>query len=138
MEFKTYNYKKAMIDDVRSLINVDFSDPFQYDNKDDYRWAIYEYCWEADSITGNGNEGKYDTDFKTSFYLAGNWELLRTAYSEFSYSEVESIVDPIMKGPAWCDSLIRCYLLGEVVDYCISHIDEDDPRFADNKEEEND
>lgn len=135
MTFERYDYKAAMIDDVREVIHSDFDDPSQYDNIEEYREAIYESCWEG-SVTGNSNGGYYTDDDKASFYLAGNWDLLDTAYEEFAYRETKT--DILEKGAAWCDCLIRCYLLGGIVDFCIRDIDPKDPRFADNKEASND
>ena len=135
MAYERYDYKAVMIDDVRDIIKFDFDDPSEYYSKDEYRDSIYETCWQG-SVTGNGNGGFYVDDYKASFYLAGNWDLLSEAYEDFCYRD--SGTDILEKGAAWCDSLIRCYLLGEIVDFCIRDIEENDPRFEVNREESND
>ena len=143
-DLKRYDYREAVKADALDLAKTDFADLENYWDYEDLRKAIYDSCMQSDSVTGNGTEGRYTNFYTASFYLAGNWDLLRVAYLEFGYGLKDSPVkvDIIEKGACWCDCLIRCYVLGEVMDDVMKElgIDEHDRRFQvyQNEEENND
>ena len=132
-DLKRYDYREAVKADALELARTDFTDLENYWNYDDLKESIYDGCMQSDSVTGNGAKGRYTDFYTASFYLAGNWDLLRVAYLELGYGLKNSPVkvDIIEKGACWCDCLIRCYVLGEVLDDIFKEldIDEHDRRF---------
>lgn len=84
-------------------------------------------CWDNDSVTGNGS-GSYTFDtVQAERNLVGNWGLLKEALVYMGQTDVD-ILD---KGAEWCDVLIRCHILENVIinvltDYDIKHCDNED------------
>ena len=132
-DLKRYDYREAVKADALELARTDFTDLENYWNYDDLKESIYDSCMQSGSVTGTGAGGRYTDFYTASFYLAGNWDLLRVAYLELGYGSKEPPVevDIIERGACWCDYLIRCYVLGEVLDDIFKElgIDEHNRRF---------
>ena len=104
-----YNYREALKEDIRSWMN---------ENQEKDYDAVFEGCWIADEVTGNGS-GSYTF----------NRQVARQYFFEDIYSD-DYIFGMIQDGMCtaeeignrmahsdweWIDVSIRCYLLSEVV-----------------------
>ncbi|WP_251575306.1 hypothetical protein [Limosilactobacillus agrestimuris] len=111
---KTYSYPTHEKEDIKQFIEArldagTFGLLIQGD--EDTIEDVKDLMFDQDDITGNGSGSYTFSTRKAEENLVGNWDLLEEAMSEFDLH-----VNPIQKGPEWCDSLIRCYLL----DWCFS------------------
>lgn len=128
-----YDYREAVKDDLIDLINDEFVkrlDAGEFDNLDDFREELNDAAWIDDSVTGNGSGSYTFSTWKAEENLCHNWDFLSEVLSEFGEKF------DIDKGAEHYDVVIRCYVLGVVLDDAIEAcgIEEDDPRFTDNQE----
>jgi hypothetical protein len=72
---------------------------------------MIDSCWYENDVT----------DQEAEFYLAGNWELLEDALDEFGITD-----NPIKHGAAWCDSVIREYVLPMAIDMVLDEMEEEE------------
>ena len=110
-----YNYKQALIKDIKEYITDnphEWADPLVTDDIFDY-W--YDILWTEDCITGNGYDW-YDTEDKCSEYLSNNFDLLYEAAREYCINDDVNILIEQYENKSlarYFDCTIRCYLLGE-------------------------
>ena len=113
-----YDYKKAMIQDIKQYVidnhwveNCYDEDKDYYENLD----MLYDEVWAVDSITGNGFN-YYAPEEKCQEYVASNLTLYFQAANEFC--DFPNDGTPwIYKNPAQhMDATIRCYLLRECLE----------------------
>ena len=113
-----YDYKKAIIQDIKQYIKDNHWVENCYDNDKDYYEnldILYDEVWAEDSITGNGFN-YYDTEKKCQEYIASNLALYFQAANDFC--DFPNDGTPwIYKNPAQhMDATIRCYLLRECLE----------------------
>lgn len=115
---ETYNYKEAVENDIKEYIEnwVDLSK--WVDDLEGLREKLYEDLWIEDSVTGNLSGSYTFSHYEAEENLCHNWELLEEALEEF-----ECDVNPVEKGPEWCDVTIRCYLLREMLDIVLQDLE---------------
>lgn len=109
-----YNYEESLYDDITDVIKEsypDYKDRIKKD-RESFRNDLYDDFFVSDRVTGNGS-GSYTFDcLKAGEYLAGNWDLLADAIEELELDGAELL----RNGPETCDVVVRCYLLGQVLD----------------------
>lgn len=113
-----YDYRTAMHADIVNWLYENRKIIDECDNFDDLSECMYDRLWIEDSVTGNASGSYYCNAWKAAEALAFNWDLLRDAWGDFGQTDI----NPIEKGEEWCDVLIRCYLLGEVIQEVIESI----------------
>lgn len=113
-----YDYRTAMHADIVNWLYENREIIDECDNFDDLSECMYDRLWIEDSVTGNASGSYYCNAWKAAEALAFNWDLLRDAWGDFGQTDI----NPIEKGEEWCDVLIRCYLLGEVIQEVIESI----------------
>lgn len=79
---------------------------------------MYEKLWVEDSVTGNASGSYTFNSYQAEEYLAGNWDMLAMALDEFGENDVRVL----QKGAEWCDVTIRCWLLGEILQYVLEDL----------------
>lgn len=123
MYSQMYNYYENVKDDVAKYINEN-KDYFKATGLEELEEELNDQCWDSDSVTGNAS-GSYTFDtYKAEENLNGNWDLLQEALEEFGYSDV----NPIKKGAEWCDVIIRCYVLSQVISSLLEQmVENNDP-----------
>ena len=121
-----YDYKKAMIEDIKNYIKDNpqqAADPFVTDDIEEY-W--YDILWAEDEITGNGAYW-YDTEEKCSEYLSQNIYLLYDAIHEYC---VDDDINNLIKQyenkslARYFDCTIRCYLLSECLHQALEELND--------------
>lgn len=118
-----YDYHKAIKDDCETAIKeyLDFhKDEVQGMSKETLREKFHDSFWIDDSVTGNGSGSYTFSSYDAEQNIAGNWDLLGEAMSEFCCE-----VNAIEKGAEWADVTIRCYLLGEGIDKAMEELEEE-------------
>lgn len=129
-----YDYREEVKNDVLDYIKENLSlDDMGIDEFNAPRMKnriCEQILGRSGEITG-ADSGSYTCNsYRAAEYLAHNWNLLEEALAEFGYSSV----NPIAKGPEWCDVLIREYLIpsvinevvDEVVDEYVENLPDDD------------
>lgn len=107
-----YNYDEAVKNDVEEWIeNNESVIPFDdFEDSEDMKEWLNDRLWDEDSVTGNGSGSYWHNAYEAEEALCHNWDLLNDALEEYGMSE--NIVE---KGAEWCDTIIRCYLLPEII-----------------------
>ena len=111
-----YDYREAMREDIAQAI-AEKEQWFGKTIKETYEDAseaydqLYDDFWINDSVTGNGSGSYTFNTYKAEEHICHNWELLEEALYEFGQRDF----NPIEKGAEWCDVIIRCYLLAEIL-----------------------
>lgn len=114
-----YDYRAAVRADIREAVTgYDLS---KFDTRDDAYESLHEDFWIRDAVTGNASGSHTFSAWRAESYLAHNWDLLTEALDEFGYTD--SGVNILEKGAEWCDSLIRCYLLGECLNAVLDELE---------------
>lgn len=88
------------------------------DNRDE----IYDEAFVSDDVTGNGTGSYTKSAYMAENNLVHCWDLLRDAMDTFG--DDRNVLD---LGPEVCDTIIRCYLLSEVMDKAIEFVVKDMP-----------
>jgi len=115
----TREYIKYHADDVKGM------------SRDNLREKLYDALWIDDSVTGNASGSYTFSRYDAEQNIAGNWDLLGEAMSEFCCK-----CNAIEKGAEWADVTIRCYLLGECLDEAMDEIDDEIEAAIEEKETE--
>lgn len=106
-----YNYRQAMIEDIKNYLNDNYT-PEELSsraNDADFFEEVYDTLWTEDSVTGNGSGSYTFSTWQAEENVCHNWDLLSDAVWEFGCIDNNLI----QKGAEWCDVTIRCYLLSE-------------------------
>ena len=106
-----YDYREALRNDIKEFLEWEsqYGELGPYDTESDMYDNLYERMMDCDSVTGN--ETCYtDSEWDAEEYLCHNMDLLAEAFETFGYNTGD-----ISRGAKWCDVIIRCYLLGEVL-----------------------
>lgn len=117
-----YDYREEVKNDVLEYIKENFDledmgiDEF---NAPGMKNRICEQILDRSGEITGADSGSYTCNsYRAEEYLAHNWNLLEEAMAEFGYSSV----NPIGKGPEWCDVLIREYLIPPVINEVVDDV----------------
>lgn len=108
-----YNYFEAMKEDVKEYLKGTNERDFQ---------ILYDEMFIDDSITGNASGSYTFNTWQAEENLAHNMDLLKEALEEFGGDYGEALE----KGAENCDVLIRCYLLGQVLQEVLKELEEEE------------
>ncbi|MBQ7209562.1 MAG: hypothetical protein IJS05_01505 [Paludibacteraceae bacterium] len=119
-----YNYKEAVLDDIREYINDNYEQDelreLLTDDRERFEQELYDDLFVSDSVTGNASGSYYCNSWKAEEALCHNMELLGEALNEFgcdsSYLE---------RGAEACDVTIRCYLLTQCLSEVLDELEEE-------------
>ena len=119
-----YDYRKAIIKDIKDYIKdnpSDWADPTIIDDPFDY-W--YDILWAEDCVTGNGAYW-YAKEDECEEYLAHNVELALEACEEYCV-DMKTLFEAASMSEAarYIDCTIRCYLLGECLSQALEELNE--------------
>lgn len=118
--FDSYDYKGAVYEDALSYCKEAIrQEDLRYDDRDEAYEGLYDRCWTADDVTGNASGSYTINTYLAEILLAGNWDLIDEAYSEFGSSF------RISDGAEAADVTVRCYMLGQVMDDVLDQLEED-------------
>ena len=101
---------QAVIDDVKQYID-DNEITVTSENRDEVESQLYDDCFIADSVTGNGSGSYTFSTWQAEENLCHNLDLLGEALREFGCGP-EYMME---KGAEACDVTIRCYLLSQAI-----------------------
>lgn len=121
-----YDYRKAMIQDIKDYIWMNDLQPEEGMSQDEYLDYLSDELWDKDEITGNGPKF-YDTEDKCAEYVCHNLPLYFQAADEFGELAL-TIADArwLFENPAQhMDTTIRCYLLSECLNTIFSKDEEE-------------
>lgn len=130
----SYNYHDAIKDDCETAIKeyLDYhKDEVKGMSKETLKQKFHDAFWIDDSVTGNASGSYTFCTFEAEQNIAGNWDLLGEAMSEFGCE-----CNAIEKGAEWADVTIRCYLLGEGIDKAMDELEELIDKAIEESEEE--
>lgn len=112
-----YNYREAVKEDVKNWMQENHQPGESMELEYDYD-TVFEGCWVADEVTGNGSGSYTFSTYKArkNFFEDDNSE--DYIYNMFQEGLVS--LDEVGRKMAcgeweWIDVSIRCYLLSEVV-----------------------
>jgi len=114
-----YNYFEAVEKDVKDYIKneITFKD---FLSREDLEKKLNDDLWAVDSVTGNASGSYTFNTYQAEENLTHNWNILERALDSFGYKE-----NPIKKGAEWCDVLIRCYLLRQVIAKVLDNMEDE-------------
>ena len=130
--FDSYDYKGAVYEDALSYCKEQIrQEDLRYDDRDEAYEDLNDRCWAADDVTGNASGSYTMNTYLAEVLLAGNWDLIDEAYSEFGGPF------DISEGAEAADVTVRCYMLGHVMDAVLDQLEEDgDLVYEDEDDEE--
>lgn len=117
-----YDYRNAVIEDVREYINDHIDEVKEYITENEVTDIneVYEFFYDdmfvSDSVTGNASGSYTFNAYQAEENICHNLDLLAEACEEFGSS-----ADLLKDGAEACDVTIRCYLLSE----CLNEVLED-------------
>lgn len=119
-----YNYREAVKEDVKNWMDENHKPGASREEEFDYD-TVFEACWVADEVTGNGS-GSYTfsrLEARRNFFEDDDSDDYIYRMCDEGFSTQEEIGNHISTGDwEWVDVLIRCYLLGEVVQEVIDEL----------------
>lgn len=128
-----YDYRKAVLEDIRTYLNENNFQPSDYDyDRDSAFENLNEELWVADSVTGNGSGSYTFSTWEAEENLCHNLELLMEAMEGLGCKPYD------FKGAEWGDVTIRCYLLNECLDSILDEYDWEEECVWDDPDEEDD
>ena len=107
VEREPYDYRAAIIADIKSAIKSGEYDLTQYDSREEAEEDLNDKMWVDDSITGNASGSYTFSRYRAEEYICHNSALLFEALDEFGVE--------IPREAEAADVTIRCYLLGECI-----------------------
>lgn len=108
-----YDYFEAMKEDVKEYLKETNERDFQ---------TLYDNMFIDDSITGNASGSYTFSTWQAEENIAHNMDLLKEALEEFGGDYGEALE----KGAENCDVIIRCYLLGQVLQEVLEELEEEE------------
>ena len=122
-----YDYNKAVIDDVRTYIEENYTEDEVRakleEDEDEFREELNDTLWTEDSVTGNASGSYTFSAYNAEKNLVGNWDLAIEAAEDFGVD----VGEMFKKGAENVDVTVRCYLLASAID---SVLDEYKIRFG--------
>lgn len=108
-----YNYYEVIKEDVKEYLKETSERDFQ---------TLYDDMFINDSITGNASGSYTFSRWQAEENIAHNMDLLKEALEEFGGDYGEALE----KGAENCDVIIRCYLLGQVLQEVLEELEEEE------------
>ena len=113
----TYNYRKAMQEDIREYIFNNYTKEELKEalkERDELEEKLNDELWTVDSVTGNASGSYTFNRWTAEQYVKDNLDLMCNAMQEFGCAALisEKIIN---KEYEYLDTTIRCYLLNESI-----------------------
>lgn len=130
-----HDYRTEMMEDVRNYIeeNMDFIKYYE-GRRETLENRLNDDLFNDDSVTGNGSGSYYFSSWKAEEALCHNSDLLGEAMENFGLDTTEILEH----GPEWCDVIIRCYLLPEVIHDVLDELEAEGKLDEDEETEDED
>ena len=114
-----YDYREAIKSEMIDFLDweSEYGELGPYDSPDEMYDNLYERMMDCDSITGNESGQYCSSEWEAEECLCHNMDLLKDAFDCYGYS-----TDYLEKGAQWCDVIVRCYLVGEVLSEVLSKV----------------
>lgn len=109
----TYDYRKAVLNDVKKVIRYYDDEISECNDLDEVRCCLADELWDDDDVTGNGSGMYVRTRKEAEENLGGNMELLVEVIKEWG-DNVEDYKRALLE-PETGDVMVRCYLLDEAI-----------------------
>jgi hypothetical protein len=115
-----YDYKEAMVKDIKEYIDDNQMFPEPDETYDDYIQRLESDLWGVDEITGNGSF-YYASEEECENYVGHGIRFLIEVITEWDLDLAKS--KQFRDAPArYLDCLIRCYLFYECVDKAVDEL----------------
>lgn len=111
-----YDYREAIESEMIDFLNweSEYGELGPYDSPEEMYDNLYERMLDCDSITGNESGQYCSSEWEAEECLCHNLDLLKDALDCYGYS-TDYVIKGLEKGARWCDVIVRCYLVGEVL-----------------------
>jgi len=122
----TYDYRKAVKDDIYQAIHDNFTIEEIRANMEDrssFQERLYDDLFLDDSVTGNASGSYTFNTYAAEENLLHNWDLIEECAECFGCEPVVS--SGYKNGPEYWDVSIRCYLLGECLEAVLDEMEEE-------------
>ena len=117
---KKYNYREAVTNDAKQAIRENYHDRHSTDREEPEEIANDE-LWINDSVTGNASGSYTFNTWQAEENLCHNMDKLEEACDEFG----QDIGEAVKQGAEYCDTTIRCYLLGQAISAALDELEEE-------------
>lgn len=124
-----YDYKEAILDDVREYIEEEINLNEWKGNRDKLEEKLNDDLWTCDSVTGNASGSYTFNAWEAEENLCHNLDLLEEALEEFG-SDKGYLLE---HGAEAADVTIRCYLLSWAISEVLDELEEE---LTEDEEEE--
>lgn len=118
-----YNYRDAMVSDIKEYIQDNHLEPEQEETHDHYIERLNDELWDVDEITGNGGM-YYASEEECAGYIGyGIQDFLQASLDFGGFPFDKNSIELQLEAPArYVDCLIRCYLLYECVERAVNEL----------------
>lgn len=124
-----YDYKEAILDDVREYIEEEINLNEWKGNRDKLEEKLNDDLWTCDSVTGNASGSYTFNAWEAEENLCHNLDLLEEALEEFG-SDKGYLLEHRAEA---ADVTIRCYLLSWAISEVLDELEEE---LTEDEEEE--
>lgn len=124
----SYNYYNVMYNDIDENVRWCHQEDgkFPWEDSEEAYNELCDELWADDGITGNASGSYFCNSAKAMEAVSDNHDLLRHAAEDFGYS-AEHIGNLFMEEKyEEMDVMIRCYLLGQVLQDWVNEIPEEE------------
>lgn len=109
-------YMEQLISDIEQVLADDFNVEEYSDDLERLADDLNDYCWDADSVTGNGSGSYYFHREKAKQQVLENgMDYLNEAVKDFGITEEEIGRMFLQEGWGGLDVIIRCHLLDQAI-----------------------
>ena len=117
-----YDYRQAMVKDIKNYIIDNYMEPAPDMTRDDYIEALDDELWGVDMITGNGGF-YYGTEEECAGYIGYGITEFVNAQEEYGWEWSDTMREQFREAPArFIDCMIRTTLLAECIDKAVEEL----------------
>ena len=98
-----YNYYNEMYNDIKDYITLNNINLSKYEDIEKANEELYDILFKESSITGNGSNDYYASQYACESYLCHNFDLAREACINFCV-DAQTLLDHLEKGT--CPSIL--------------------------------
>ena len=117
---KKYNYREAVTNDAKQAILENYHDR-HFTDREELEEIANDELWINDSVTGNASGSYTFNTWQAEENLCHNMDKLEEACDEFG----QDIGEAVKQGAEYCDTTIRCYLLGQAISAALDELEEE-------------
>ena len=117
-----YDYRKAMVEDIKNYVIDNYMEPAPDMTRDDYCETLNDELWAVDEVTGNGGN-YYASEEECAAYVGYGLEEFVEEQDGYGWEWTQSMREQFKQAPArYIDCMIRTYLLGECIDKAVDEL----------------